>query len=206
MLRIILTLILVPLSLIEVSSTSVEQSPHVPLYQNSTLNGEELFVPLIIEEETNTIVENREHLDNLDEQEPSEETSSRGPRGRWVWARVTAYTHHYASCGKRPSDPGYGITSTGVNVLSGDPNDAYGIAADPRAVPYGTRIYVPGYYESLLNNQNFVPTEMIDVDDTGGALRNSWSRERIIHLDVRYRTETAARNWGVRWMQVFIYD
>lgn len=126
--------------------------------------------------------------------------------GRWVWAQVTAYCPCDICCGKTPNDPAYGITSTGVNVLSGNPNHAYGIAADPRAIPYGTRIYVPNYWESLKNNQNFIPTELTTVDDTGGAMRQSWERRGIIHLDVRYRTHRAALSWGVRMMQVFVYD
>lgn len=122
--------------------------------------------------------------------------------GRWVTAQVTAYCPCSICCG----DQADGITSTGVNVLSGNPNDAYGIAADPRAIPYGTRIYVPGYWESLQNNETFIPTRLSTVDDTGGAMRQSWDRKRVIHLDVRYRTHRAALSWGVRIMRVFIYD
>jgi 3D (Asp-Asp-Asp) domain-containing protein len=128
------------------------------------------------------------------------------PKGEWVWARVTAYCPCEICCGKEITDPAYGITSTQVNVLSGNPNDAYGIAADPRAVPYGTTIYVPEYWESLQRNRTFIPTDPIQVDDTGGGMRRSWSREGVIHLDVRYRTHSAAQNWGRRWMRVFIYD
>lgn len=126
------------------------------------------------------------------------------PAGRWVWARVTAYTAYDPI----DSHSGYqdGYTSTMVNTQSSNPEHMYGIAADPRAVPYGTQVYVPGYWESLQRNRTSRPTEMTQVDDTGGALRRSWSREGIIHLDVRYRTRRAALNWGVRWMRVFIYE
>lgn len=128
------------------------------------------------------------------------------PQGHWVWARVTAYCPCEICCGKTTNHPAYGITSTDVDVLSGSPNDAYGIAADPQAVSYGTQIYVPGYWESLQRNRTFVPSEMTEVDDTGGAMRQSWRNERVIHLDVRYRTHAAAKKWGVRWMRVFVYD
>jgi len=126
--------------------------------------------------------------------------------GYWLWAQVTAYCPCKICCGKTPDDPAYGITSRQVNVLSGDPNDAYGIAADPRAIPYGTFVYIPGYWESIQNNKTFVPTQLPYVDDTGGAMRQSWEQRGVIHLDVRYRTHKAARTWGVRMMQVFVYE
>ena len=128
------------------------------------------------------------------------------PEGRWVMAKVTAYCPCAICCGKSKSHSLYGITSIGVNVLSNNPNDAYGIAADPRVLPYNTKIYVPGYWESLQNNKSFVPNEMIRVDDTGGAMRQSWKNERVIHLDVRYRTHKAAKSWGVKYMKVFVYQ
>lgn len=125
------------------------------------------------------------------------------PKGRWVHAKVTAYTPWDVI----DSNSGYqdGYTSIMVNTSSTNPNNIYGIAADPRAIPYGTKVYVPGYWESIRNNKNSIPTKMTVIDDTGGALRRSYDRG-IIHIDVRYRTEQAARNWGVKWMKVFVYD
>jgi len=122
--------------------------------------------------------------------------------GRWVRALVTAYTPWDVL----DSNSGYqdGFTSTMVNTNSNDPNKIYGVAADPRAVPYGTKIYVPEYWESLQSNKNSIPTRIV-VDDTGGAMRNNWD-DGVLHLDVRYRTTKSAKNWGRRWMMVYIYD
>lgn len=128
------------------------------------------------------------------------------PDGRWVWARVTAYCPCHLCCGKPNSHPQYGITSTGVDTGSDDPHDAYGYATAPDALPYGTRIYVPGYWESLQRNRTFIPTKPLLVDDTGGAMRRAWRDEKVIHIDVRYRTHHAAARWGRRWMRVFIYE
>ena len=88
---------------------------------------------------------------------------------------------------------------------SGNPQDAYGYAVDPRAIPYGTPIFVPGYWDSINRNNNFVPQMMPKTDDTGGAMRQSW-RKGILHIDVRYRTHSAALRWGKRNMKVFVYD
>jgi 3D (Asp-Asp-Asp) domain-containing protein len=124
------------------------------------------------------------------------------PKGKWVTAIVTAYSPHIRSCGKWSR---LGKTSTGVKVRTPDPNDAYGIAADPKVIPYGTKVYVPGYYEMLQNNKTCIPTEMTEVDDTGGGMRQS-ARKGIIHIDVRFRTEKAAKEWGKKKMDIFIYD
>jgi 3D (Asp-Asp-Asp) domain-containing protein len=123
--------------------------------------------------------------------------------GRWIKAKVTAYT----PWDEIDSNSGYqdGYTSTMVDTQSTDPNKIYGIAADPRAIPYGTKVYVPGYWESLQNNKISVPTKMTIVDDTGGKLRQSWN-DGILHIDIRYRTNKAAKNWGVKHIEIFIFD
>lgn len=125
------------------------------------------------------------------------------PKGYWVWATVTAYEPSSVSCGKYAD----GKTSTGVNVHSTDPQKAYGYAADPRMIPYGTSIYVPQYWEILQKNRNpnFRPSEPLIVDDTGGIMRRSGDKG-IIHIDVRFRTIAACKKWGVRRMKIFIYE
>ncbi|MDR0867331.1 MAG: 3D domain-containing protein [Planctomycetota bacterium] len=100
-----------------------------------------------------------------------------------VWAVVTAYCPCARCCGARA----HGRTSLG--------NTAWvsGIAADPRALPYGTRLAVPGYGEAV-------------VDDTGGAMRRHWDRRGEIHVDVRMKWHHEARDWGRKWMKIRIYD
>lgn len=124
------------------------------------------------------------------------------PKGRWVWAKVTAYSPHVRSCGKWSK---LGLTSTGVKVRSPNPDNAYGIAADPKVIPYGTYIYIPNYWEKLQNNINFIPSEMTSVDDTGGGMRQS-ARRGIIHIDIRFRSQREAIKWGTKRMKIFIYD
>jgi 3D (Asp-Asp-Asp) domain-containing protein len=101
----------------------------------------------------------------------------------FIWCKVTGYDDCPSCC------PGQSHrTSTGLWV----PRHPVGIAADPRAVPYQTRLRVPGYGEAL-------------VDDTGGAMRQDWHRG-IVHLDVRLPTHQLAREFGVRWCWVEIVD
>lgn len=101
---------------------------------------------------------------------------------REMWATVTAYCPCSRCCGARAR----GRTSLGGSAW------LPGIAADPRALPYGTAVYVPGYGEHT-------------VDDTGGAMRESWRNHGRLHLDIRMKTHYEARQWGRRTMKVRVY-
>ncbi len=74
---------------------------------------------------------------------------------------TTAYSPTTEQCDDTP-----GETATGT-----DARRVYGVAADPRAVPYGTVLRIPGYGDA-------------PVDDTGGDMRRNWKRG-IVHLDLR---------------------
>ena len=85
-------------------------------------------------------------------------------------AKVTAYT---------PYDPGCnGITATGTTAKKGV------IAVDPSVIPFGTRVYIPGY-------------GVATAEDTGGAIKGN-------RIDVCYATKSEAYGWGVRNVPVYI--
>lgn len=132
------------------------------------------------------------------------------PKGRWAWALVTAYTPGPESCGIYAD----GKTSIGVNTKSPNPNHIYGIAADPRDIPYGTKVFIPEYWEMLQRNRNSKPTEMTEIDDTGSAMRHfkpHWrtvNGERVwieFHFDARVRQVSTALQWGRQYLRVFVY-
>ncbi len=104
-----------------------------------------------------------------------------------VWVKVTAYCP--GSCCCSPSADG--TTSTGRKT----DQHPYGIAADPRLLPYGTMIQVPGYMDVSY------PDAWWEVDDTGGAMRQS-AELGVVHLDLRFKHHWSAQQWGVRWMWV----
>lgn len=99
-----------------------------------------------------------------------------------VMARVTAYEPGRRSCYPFAD----GKTSIGKNAWK-----MTGVAADPRALSYGTLVCIPriGFRK---------------VDDTGSAMRRSWKRGRY-HLDVRMRSYSQARKWGSKWLKVKVY-
>jgi 3D (Asp-Asp-Asp) domain-containing protein len=98
--------------------------------------------------------------------------------------KVTAYCadNCRVCCGKWASKTP--VTATGGNAR------LPGAAADPRVLPYGSIIDIPGAGVRV-------------IDDTGGAMRQS-TRQQIAHVDLRMRTHAEARAWGVRWLDVKI--
>jgi 3D (Asp-Asp-Asp) domain-containing protein len=66
----------------------------------------------------------------------------------------------------------------------------YGIAVEPKLLPYRIHLLVPGYGYAM-------------IDDTGGAMRQS-AKRGILHLDLRYPDHAVARRWGRRWMWIAI--
>ncbi len=91
---------------------------------------------------------------------------------------VTGYDNSFQSTGKRPGDPGYGVTADGATA-------SHGTIAAPHTYPFGTQMYVPGY-------------GMGTVDDRGGAINGS-------HIDVWFPSTSAAIGWGRQYLNVTVY-
>ncbi len=60
----------------------------------------------------------------------------------------------------------------------------HGIAVDPRLIPLGSLLYVPGYGRAL-------------ADDTGGRIKGR-------HLDVRQHSVRSMHRWGVKHLRVYV--
>ena len=101
------------------------------------------------------------------------------PDGLNVVRVMTVYATWYdpASAGRSSSDPSYGITSTGVPVTKGI------VAVDPSVIPYGTRMYIPGY-------------GFAEAADTGGAIVGN-----IIDLGF---PDGVSPGWMPRWIDIYI--
>ena len=101
------------------------------------------------------------------------------PEGLNVVQIMNVYATWYnpASAGRSSSDSWYGITSTGVPVTKGV------VAVDPSVIPYGTRMYIPGYGFGV-------------AADTGGAIVGN-----IIDLGFPDGVSSA---WAPRWLDIYI--
>ena len=83
--------------------------------------------------------------------------------------------------GYTPYDEGCtGITATGAKATKGI------IAADTRVLPFGTKIYVPGYGVGV-------------VADRGGAIKGN-------RIDLCYDGLQDALNWGVRNITIYVLE
>lgn len=95
---------------------------------------------------------------------------------------VTAYSPDAASCG----DSADGITAT---LHSVETNGFRLVAADPRILKYGSMISVPGYDSGLI----------VPVLDCGSAIKGH-------RLDVIFPTHEQARAWGVKNLNVTVWE
>ena len=100
---------------------------------------------------------------------------------RVVRMKVTAYSPDQRSCGEFAD----GQTATLHSVWT---NGMKLVAADTAVLPYGSMVSVPGY-----DNSRIVP-----VLDCGGAIKGN-------RLDVLFGTHEAAREWGVRTVDVVVW-
>lgn len=101
---------------------------------------------------------------------------------RTIRMTVTAYSPDEKSCGPDAR----GITSSLHHVKT---NAMKLVAADSRVLPLGSMITVPGY-----DSGNIVP-----VLDRGGAIKGN-------KLDVLFPTDAAARKWGVKTLNVVVWE
>lgn len=101
---------------------------------------------------------------------------------RTIRMRVTAYSPHAASC--YPFADGQTATLHGV-----DTNGGFLVAADTDVLPFGSMLSIQGYAEDSI----------VPVLDRGGAIKGN-------RLDVLFPTHEAALRWGVRDIDVVVWE
>jgi 3D (Asp-Asp-Asp) domain-containing protein len=90
---------------------------------------------------------------------------------------TSAYDPGPGSCGKWAKG---GVTCNGKRA-------GYGIiAVDPKMIPLGTKMYVPGYGHGI-------------AADVGGAIKGN-------RLDLGFNSRSGAMQWGKRWLTIQILD
>lgn len=115
--------------------------------------------------------------------------TSRGDTFRYkkvIDVRATAYDNSFASNGKNPGDPYYGITASGMKARRGV------IAVDPKVIPLGTRLYVAAADGSWTYGYCI-------AGDTGGAIKGN-------KIDLFFDTAAEVRKFGVRNARVYILE
>lgn len=108
--------------------------------------------------------------------------SRKEKRPRTVKMLVTGYCPCEICC---ENWSGWNETATGDDARICD-----GVAADPRLLPYRTKLRIPG-------------VGIREVDDTGGRMRQS-AKRGICHIDVRFHTHKEAKRFGRKWLKVLV--
>jgi 3D (Asp-Asp-Asp) domain-containing protein len=98
-----------------------------------------------------------------------------------MWMTVTAYSPDSRSCGKSAD----GLTATLHSVTT---NGHRLVAADPKVLPYGSMLTVPGYDGAMI----------VPVLDCGAKIKGR-------RLDVLFPTHEQAMAWGVRRLAVTVW-
>lgn len=115
--------------------------------------------------------------------------TSRGMPFRYTSSFIveaTAYDLSYASCGKYPDHPEYGITYSGTRARPG------AIAVDPKIIPLGTKLYV----QSLDYTDDY---GFSSAEDTGSAIKG-------YRVDLFIESNYDALRYGRRNVRVYILD
>ncbi len=101
------------------------------------------------------------------------------PHRHFITLRMltTAYCPCSRCCGRNAK----GVTASGARAVG------CLVAADPRVLPMGTRLIVPGYAGNC----------PVRVRDTGSGIHGN-------RLDLLFSSHQVARQWGVRWVTVTI--
>ena len=118
-----------------------------------------------------------------DEEDKTTEVSRGGEKYIPIRAIVTAYAPYDNKSGMC-NDGTPDTTATNTKPKRGT------IAADPKRIPYGTKLYIPEYGYGI-------------VEDTGSALRKDKDNIRI---DVYMDTYEEAIEWGKKEMIIYIIE
>lgn len=143
-------------------------------YSGAKLISSEVVGELVTKEAKNKIIERgtkKEELPIVElKKEPANVTVSAATGNNSLNVVATGYT---------PGDPGCtGITYTGTKASRGT------IAVDPKVIPFGTKLYIPGYGYGV-------------AADTGGAIKGN-------KIDLCYETRAEALNWGIKNITVYV--
>lgn len=99
---------------------------------------------------------------------------------------ATAYDLSFASCGKNPGDPYYGIAASGMKISRGV------VAVDPRVIPMGSKLYI----QSM---DSWPDYGFAIAGDKGGAIKGN-------KVDLFMETASEVSRFGRRKVKVYILE
>jgi 3D (Asp-Asp-Asp) domain-containing protein len=145
-------------------------------YRVRLINGREIWRELVNEEivpPTDEVVSVGTHVNPAGAPAPAPAPAVDVP----AQPGCSGSMHVYATWYTAASAAGSGVTKTGTGVYRGI------VAVDPRVIPLGTRMYIPGYGYGI-------------AADTGGDIVGN-------HIDLGYAADDL-KDWRTRWVDICI--
>ena len=145
---------------------------------------------LKLQEEVQSLEKDKQELAKK-EKERMVVSPTRGQSSRTNIFTATAYDLSFASCGKEPSHPQYGITASGVDLKGKSLDDKF-IAVDPKVIKLGSLVHIEFFepYQHLTGYYTAV--------DTGGAIKGN-------KVDIFFGSgdvSQAVKNFGRRQVKI----
>jgi len=145
---------------------------------------------LKLQEEVQSLEKDKQELAKK-EKERMVVSPTRGQSRRTNIFTATAYDLSFASCGKEPSHPQYGITASGVDLKGKSLNDKF-IAVDPKIIKLGSLVHIEFFepYQHLTGYYTAV--------DIGGAIKGN-------KVDIFFGSgdvSQAVKNFGRRQVKI----
>lgn len=134
--------------------------------------------------------ETKKETSNQSAPEQNETKPANAPAGaptsykKVITCSATAYDLSFESCGKRPGDPGYGMTASGTMAKIGT------VAVDPRVIPLGTKMYI-------VSTDGKYVYGYCTAEDTGGGIKGN-------KVDLFFNTRNECLQFGRRQVNVYI--
>jgi 3D (Asp-Asp-Asp) domain-containing protein len=132
------------------------------------------------------------------------------PKGRWVTVIATAYSpkdkidSNHPHCKDDFTASMTRISKNPYGIAVPMRRDGRGRSTVPVVAEYGSQIYIPSGYGYLDNSRK--EDRIFVCDDTGGLINRNTRVTGIPHIDLRFKSEAAAKKFGKKKIEVFIYD
>jgi 3D (Asp-Asp-Asp) domain-containing protein len=132
------------------------------------------------------------------------------PKGKWITVIATGYSpkdkidSNHPACKDDFTASMTRISKNPYAVAVPMSRDNKGRSTVPVIASYGAKIYIPTGHGYLDNSR---PGDRIfTCDDTGGVINSRTRRTGIPHIDLRFKSEAAAKKFGKKTIEVFVYD
>ena len=163
-------------------SDGLKRVEYLISYENGVQVGKDVVKETVVTEAVSKIVE----------QGASGTKSGKGGKDfkykNVIDVKCTAYTNSYEDTGKRPGDPAFGITKSGMKAQKGV------VAVDPSVIPLGTKMYIE-ILDDKIEDYGFCV-----AGDTGGKIKG---KKVDLFFDA---TADQIKQFGVRKAKVYILD